>query len=415
MPDILDTNQTSSRSDAAAADVPGAPPPLPDTSDISDLLRPGADAPKDEPIVSSVVASNPTSAPSEPIPAVPQTVEDSHVEPKKEEQTPVSSEVGSISLNMQPPEPPPIPPVDAPSSIPSSGSPMGDPSVLPGEGIIVPSRNPIPADAPPPSSNRKSKLSGKPNAMVALVVLFLLVSTGLIFVFVTQQQSLNDLRNRAYNDGVYPGNGCYDGTPNGTCGANEACSCFGGSCTCGPTGGQNSCYHTICPANYHCQGSETNAYCVPDDNDGCTGNNCDEDTPTPTQPVTNTPTHTPTPTLTITLTPTPSSTPSGTVTPTVTLTATPTGTPGNTSTPTPTKIVYAACNGACTVNLDCGTGLVCLDNVCRNPSCVGSANCQCDIVTSPTPKIPVAGTGPSVLGASVVAGGFFLLLLGLLF
>lgn len=96
-------------------------------------------------------------------------------------------------------------------------------------------------------------------------------------------------------------------------------------------------------------------------------------TPTPTTPVTgtptSTPTNTPTGTPTSTATPTPTSPPGSTPTPTHT--PTPTPPPGSTPTPTPT--------------------------------------------TPPTPNVPIAGAGPSVLGASVVAGGFLLLLLGLIF
>jgi hypothetical protein len=76
--------------------------------------------------------------------------------------------------------------------------------------------------------------------------------------------------------------------------------------------------------------------------------------------------------------------------------------------------VYAGCNSACTVNTDCASGLVCIDSACRNPSCTEKTSCQCDeIAVAPTPQTPVAGTGPSVLGAAVIAGGFFLLLFGL--
>jgi hypothetical protein len=93
--------------------------------------------------------------------------------------------------------------------------------------------------------------------------------------------------------------------------------------------------------------------------------------------------------------------------------ATSTPTPTNTPTPTPTPIVYVGCNSGCTVNTDCMTGLVCMDSLCRNPSCTEKASCQCAIAAAPTPKTPVAGTGPSILGASVIAGGFLLVLLGL--
>lgn len=80
-----------------------------------------------------------------------------------------------------------------------------------------------------------------------------------------------------------------------------------------------------------------------------------------------------TPGSTATLTPTRTPTP----TPTPTLTLTPTG--SRTPAPTPKPIVQAS------------------------PS------------AQPTPKVPVAGAGPTVLGASVIGGGLLFLLLGLLF
>ncbi|KKU88770.1 MAG: hypothetical protein UY16_C0002G0042 [Candidatus Gottesmanbacteria bacterium GW2011_GWA2_47_9] len=89
-----------------------------------------------------------------------------------------------------------------------------------------------------------------------------------------------------------------------------------------------------------------------------------------------------------------------------------------TPTPTPSQ-VRASCNNTCSVNTDCASGLVCLDSACRNPSCTEKTNCQCDVAAGttpiptapPTPKVPVAGIGPSVLGASVIGGGLLLLLL----
>ncbi|MBI3385557.1 hypothetical protein HY031_00565 [Candidatus Gottesmanbacteria bacterium] len=84
------------------------------------------------------------------------------------------------------------------------------------------------------------------------------------------------------------------------------------------------------------------------------------ETPTPTP----TGTITPTPTPTGQVTPTPTSTPGG-----PTSTPTPTSPPGG-PTPTPTK--------------------------------------------PPTTQIPVSGSGPGVLGASTIAGGILLLLVGLL-
>lgn len=92
-------------------------------------------------------------------------------------------------------------------------------------------------------------------------------------------------------------------------------------------------------------------------------------TPTPTSTVAPTPTNTPAPTAT----PTPTQPPGPTAVPTPTETPIPTATPTQQliygPTPTPTPI--------------------------------------------PTPRVPVAGIGPSVLGAAAIAGGFLLLLLGL--
>jgi len=107
------------------------------------------------------------------------------------------------------------------------------------------------------------------------------------------------------------------------------------------------------------------------------------------------------------------------VTPTPTPTVTPTPTPTPTPAPTP-----ASCNSSCTTSADCQSGMACINNVCRNPSCSTSPNCVCQTptpgptptpTTPPTPQVPVSGTGPTVLGASVIAGGVFLLLLGLVF
>jgi hypothetical protein len=166
---------------------------------------------------------------------------------------------------------------------------------------------------------------------------------------------------------------------------------------------------------------------------------------------------TPTPTPTGTLTPTP--TPTDTPTPTIT----PTPTPTPTGTPTPTPQQWASCNGTCTTNSDCQSGLVCINNSCRNPSCTGQTNCQCQVAVvttqappptgcnnsctlntdcsdglvciggacrnpsctsqadcicvvaeaAPTPKIPVSGSGLSILGSFIIGSGLLILLLGL--
>lgn len=117
------------------------------------------------------------------------------------------------------------------------------------------------------------------------------------------------------------------------------------------------------------------------------------------------------------------------VSPTPTPTVTPTPPPGATPTPTPTPA--PGCNSTCTTNADCSGGMTCFNtgsgSFCRNPSCTSQTNCVCltptptpggptpTPTTPPTPQVPVSGNGPSVLGASVIAGGIFLLLLGLVF
>lgn len=207
-----------------------------------------------------------------------------------------------------------------------------------------------------PDTEKKPK--NRRNLVIGLALLFLLVSTGGIFIFVTQKEQIADLRNWAAGPpGPYPG-------------VKDRASCIkaggdvvtepGKECGCGG-------YRVECVINgkYYKIGCEQNP------NADCGGGDKDKPTKTPTPTTTTTPTQTPTST--------PTGTPTGT--PTETPTQTPTGTPGptNTVTPTPTtQMVYAP----------------------PAPS---------------TPNIPVAGTGPSVLGVSVIAIGFLSLLLGLLF
>lgn len=73
----------------------------------------------------------------------------------------------------------------------------------------------------------------------------------------------------------------------------------------------------------------------------------------------------------------------------------PTGTPRPTATPTPTKTPTPTPTTTPTP--------------AAKPVVVASPSAQ------PTPKVPVAGSGPTVLGASVIAGGILFLLVGLLF
>lgn len=100
--------------------------------------------------------------------------------------------------------------------------------------------------------------------------------------------------------------------------------------------------------------------------------------------------------------PTPSNTPTPTRTPTPTLTPSPTNTP-----------IPGSCNATCSVNSDCGNNMICSSGHCRNQQCTEQPNCACYFV--PTPKVPVTGTGTTIAGIAVIAGGIFLLLLGLSF
>jgi hypothetical protein len=87
-------------------------------------------------------------------------------------------------------------------------------------------------------------------------------------------------------------------------------------------------------------------------------------------------------------------TPTPTATPTPGATSTPTPTSSAENTPTPTQSVFAS------------------------PTPTSGTAAFAPTATPsplPTPNVPVAGTGPSILGAAVVAGGFLLLLLGLVF
>ncbi len=118
-------------------------------------------------------------------------------------------------------------------------------------------------------------------------------------------------------------------------------------------------------------------------------------TPTPTPGPTNTPTPTstpgptPTPGPTATPTPPPIGGPQPTATPTPIRTPTPTPAPKPTATPTPTKT--------------------------PTPTPTPRPIVEASPSAQPTPKVPVAGAGPTVLGASIIAGGLLFLLLGLLF
>jgi hypothetical protein len=137
------------------------------------------------------------------------------------------------------------------------------------------------------------------------------------------------------------------------------------------------------------------------------------------------------PTSTPTLTPT--------VTPTNTPTVTPTSTPAPTSTPTPTPTIQTGCYSNCTSDSNCGGSMVCQSisgiNRCVNSSCPYSSNCVCESPTStptltpttapqtyvaqapsPTPtQVVLLQAGVSTPTWTAVAGGAFMILLGVLF
>ena len=190
-------------------------------------------------------------------------------------------------------------------------------------------------------------------------------------------------------------------------------------------------------------------YCIPET--GCDaliqcGGSCTGGptaTPKPKTP-TKTPTGTTAPTATPTGTTAPTATPTGTTAPTATPTGTtaPTATPTTTNTPAP-----GTCDASCDNDSNCESGLSCITSTgvkrCRKSACPDESDCSCPAATAtpityyagntplptrasliasvptatptsqPTPKIPVAGVGPGIVGVLSVAGSIVLLLLGL--
>ncbi len=473
MADSTDTNLPQDT--ATPMGSPTAPKDTNETPKLDDaiaggLLRPGADASNDDASTAPVVPPGdpPVEPPkdilaSAPTPLVPPPVPQAPPEPVSETANPpvdIKPDVAMSALHDAPVEPAPaMPPSDMPAPKPEE---ILAPAVAAAAAGALQSESFQPdAGASPSGSNGASSIGkprkkGKKSVLLGLIALFFFITTGLIFVFVTQRQQIADLRGRT----AYTGFQCRLDDPNACNGNPQDCHCQNGDLCTGTLCESNirqSCLNqgrawcdnwqgfakTCCVEGYVCAPSGPG--CVQSTSynysQGNYGGNTPTNTPTrtPTHTPTNTPTNTPTgtpgntPTNTPTGTPgdTPTNTPTGTPgnTPTNTPTGTPGDTPTNTPTPTkpegatdtpthtatPTQIVYAACNQTCTVNADCGSGLVCLDSVCRNPSCSESATCQCAVAAAPTPRIPVAGTGPTVLGASIIMGGMLLLLLGLLF
>ncbi len=87
-------------------------------------------------------------------------------------------------------------------------------------------------------------------------------------------------------------------------------------------------------------------------------------------------------------------------------TATPTATP----TPTPTPTAPPSCGSACTSTTECGTGMTCTGNVCRNTSCTTETDCICATVAPTTPpSLPEAGTSwPTLIGIGAGLGTLLL-------
>lgn len=168
----------------------------------------------------------------------------------------------------------------------------------------------VPAEPPPPVDKPKS--SGKNHKMpvVALSLLFALLTTGLVFVFVNQQQTLNDIRNQAAGGDLYGGYGakCDDVTAfcsngytcqSGTCKPDpNAYDCGRGSDPGAPVCcSTESCADPVCegPNRLECRTGTSHCTirvggCVDEPPPG------EDKTPTPTRVPTNTPTNTPSPT-----------------------------------------------------------------------------------------------------------------------
>ena len=210
-----------------------------------------------------------------------------------------------------------------------------------------------------------------------------------------------------------------------------------------PTPAPNGCAYTPCENDTECYSglscvTATNSlkYCsVTSFQDACKASpslgTCCYPSPTPIITSTPTPIITSTPTPIITSTPTPIIT----STPTPIITSTPT--PIITSTPTPTQqsSELSVCDASCDNDSGCRSGMICatIEGIkrCRNPECISEYSCNCPVVVvtatpkpivqqvvvtatpAPVPQTPVAGI-PSILGASTIVGGIFLLFLGFL-
>ncbi len=160
-----------------------------------------------------------------------------------------------------------VPPASSSTSSPPADMPTPPVPPTPSDSLVVP---PEPPPAPAEATNQQSfsvsrggkRIGKKPSVGVILTIIFLLfVTLPLTVMFVGNKNQSTDVRSRA----AYAlGHTCDPSAgSDGGCGSGEGCSCRNGSCACGLTGGQQPCYHTICPVNYSCNGSGDGSYCSP--------------------------------------------------------------------------------------------------------------------------------------------------------
>ena len=355
---------------------------------------------------------------------------------------------------------------DIPSVIPETPPPP------PAESFVVPQHESVSSEntiVPPdntPKEKSKPKTKKKSGILIAGLVLLILTLPVAIY-YVTQSPQFAEIRSRATTTSVYPKTivqyGCVGGSFVNVQKVGYSCSVctHGGTMTCdGPSGGSGGdpCtvkYSDDTSASVSCSeanmircncggeawvGGRPGVTCA--QMCACAGIQCTQCSPTPTATTTgnpsDTPIHTSTPTgtgmITGTISPTNTATPTGTET----------NTPTNTNTPTPTNTsttpIPGTCDASCGSDSECESGLSCLTVTgvkrCRRAACSDHLDCSCpstatpttyvtttssyaSLVSSttptaqPTPKIPVAGIGPGVVGVLSVTGSILLLILGL--
>jgi hypothetical protein len=158
---------------------------------------------------------------------------------------------------------PPAPPALETKSEPSLETKTAMVNELLGSATVAPSNSSqdhVIAAPTHTQANFTHKEKPKTGMILAAIATLLLTLPVAVYYVSLQNQQIADVRSSAY-----VGQSCSINTndPNGGCPAGEGCSCPGGTnCHCAQNGGQNNCYHTICPVNYHCVGSGESAYCA---------------------------------------------------------------------------------------------------------------------------------------------------------